>query len=56
MAAQKEKPGQTLQGTALVHEACRRVLDVDKAREPVTGAPRKFSRFSGPVWLRFTHW
>ena len=34
LAAQKlmqEKPGQTLQGTALVHEAYLRLVDVDKA-------------------------
>src|SRR5208283_3267384 len=35
LAAQKlaqEKPGQTLQATALVHEAYLRLVDVDKAR------------------------
>ena len=35
LAAQKvshEKPGQTLQATALVHEAYMRLVDVDKAR------------------------
>jgi RNA polymerase sigma factor (TIGR02999 family) len=35
LAAQKmaqEKPGQTLQGTALVHEAYIRLVDVDKAQ------------------------
>jgi hypothetical protein len=35
LAAQKmaeEKPGQTLQGTALVHEAYIRLVDVEKAR------------------------
>ena len=29
----QEKPGQTLQATALVHEAYVRLVDVDKARE-----------------------
>jgi RNA polymerase sigma factor (TIGR02999 family) len=29
----KEKPGQTLQATALVHEAYLRLVDVDKAQE-----------------------
>ncbi len=36
LAAQRlgqEKPGQTLQATALVHEAYVRLVDVDKARE-----------------------
>src|SRR5437879_11461044 len=29
----QERPGQTLQATALVHEAFVRLVDVDKARE-----------------------
>src|SRR3982074_1273241 len=36
LAAQKlaqEKPGQTLQATALVHEAYLRLVDVDKAQQ-----------------------
>src|SRR5882724_1758037 len=36
LAAQKlaqEKPGQTLQATALVHEAYMRLVDVDKAQQ-----------------------
>jgi DNA-directed RNA polymerase specialized sigma24 family protein len=40
LAAQKlaqEKPGQTLQATALVHEAYLRLVDVDWRGAPATG-------------------
>jgi hypothetical protein len=42
----REKPGQTLQATALVHEAFVRLVDV-KAEPKKRGGPRLSPRFRG---------
>jgi hypothetical protein len=43
----REKPGQTLQATALVHEAYLRLVDVNKVQPRGRRGPRSFGRNSG---------
>jgi hypothetical protein len=50
----QEKPGQTLQATALVHEAYVRLVDGDQAAEVLGLAPRTADRHwvFARAWLR----
>src|SRR5262245_2968828 len=58
LAAQRlaqENPGQTLQATALVHEAYLRLVDVERGKGPTLEQPRPLLRRRGRSYAPHPH-